>query len=153
FVFGMPWFTIAGNHISAGIYLDGLSALMLLLITTISFLVHFYSAGYMAGDASLRRYFAMLGFFTFSMLGLVLSDNLLLLFFFWELVGFSSYMLIGHWTDRPGTGDASKKAFIVNRIGDLGFLAGLLIVWANAGSFDIQYLAQNQFTGSWQTAA
>lgn len=151
--YSIPWFTLAGNQISAGIYLDNVSALMMMLITTISFLVHFYSAGYMAGDAAMRRYFAMLGFFTFSMLGLVLSSNLLLLFFFWELVGFSSYMLIGHWTDRPDTGSASKKAFIMNRISDLGFLAGLLIVWSNAGSFDLQYLAQLPDAAAWQTAA
>jgi NADH-quinone oxidoreductase subunit L len=91
----------------------------------------------MAGDASLRKYFAMLGLFTFSMLAIVLADNLLLLFVGWELVGFSSYMLIGHWKEKPEAARAAKKAFILNRIGDAGFLVGLMILWTNQGSFDI----------------
>lgn len=148
-----PWFSIAGNQIPAGVYIDNFSVLMVMLITIISFLVHLYSSGYMAGDHALRRYFAMLGFFTFSMLGLVLADNLLLIFFFWELVGFSSYLLIGHWTEYPNTGQASKKAFIVNRIGDLGFLVGIFIIWSNTGSFNISYLTTDPEAFSWQTAA
>lgn len=149
----LPWFSIAGRQLYVGIYLNDLSVIMILIVTTVSFLVHLYSSGYMAGDASLRRYFAMLGFFTFSMLGLVAADNLLLIFFFWELVGFSSYMLIGHWTEKPNTGNASKKAFIVNRIGDIGFLIGILIIWSNTGSLNILYLGDGMQTFSWQTAA
>ena len=99
----------------------------------------------MAGDASLRKYFAMLGLFTFSMLAIVLADNLLLLFVGWELVGFSSYMLIGHWKEKPEAARAAKKAFILNRIGDAGFLVGLMILWTNQGSFDISGI---EFDGS-----
>src|SRR4030095_1613485 len=110
------------------------------VVTLISFLVNLYSIGYMAGDRDIRRYFAMLGFFTFSMLGVVVASNLLIIFIFWELVGFSSYMLIGHWKDKPEAADAAKRAFILNRVGDAGFIVGLMILWTNAGTFDIQQL-------------
>lgn len=113
---------------------------MLMVVTGVSLLVHLYSVGYMAGDSSSRRYFAMLGLFTFSMLGIVLSDNLLLVFVFWELVGFSSFMLIGHWQQKPEAAAASKKAFLFNRVGDAGFLVGLMIIWANAGTLSITSL-------------
>ena len=133
-----------GDHtFSAGVFVNILSATMLLVVTFISFLVHVYSIGYMAGDASLRKYFAMLGLFTFSMLAIVLADNLLLLFVGWELVGFSSYMLIGHWKEKPEAARAAKKAFILNRIGDAGFLVGLMILWTNHGSFDISGIELN----------
>ena len=107
----------------------------------------------MAGDPDIRRYFAMLGFFTFSMLGIVVADNLLLIFVFWELVGFSSYMLIGHWSEKPEAADAAKRAFIINRVGDVGFLIGLMILWANAGSFNLLELTSLAEVNSWQTAA
>lgn len=126
---------------------------MLLIVTFISALVHIYSVGYMAGDVSIRKYFAMLGFFTFSMLCIVLADNLLLLFVGWELVGFSSYMLIGHWKEKPQAARAAKNAFILNRIGDAGFLIGIMIVWTHHGSFSILELASFDQTFSWQTAA
>lgn len=126
---------------------------MLPLISVISFLVHFYSVGYMAGEAGIRRYFSMLGFFTFSMLALVLSDNLLAIFFYWELVGFSSYLLIGHWLQKPAAAKAAQKAFLFNRIGDAGFLVGLMIVWANTQSFNLSELLHLPEVYSWQTAA
>ena len=126
---------------------------MLLVVSFISFLVHVYSIGYMAGDAGIRRYFSMLGLFTFSMLGIVIADNLLLLFIFWELVGFSSYMLIGHWKERPEAARAAKKAFILNRVGDAGFLVGLMILWTYHGSFNILDLNLVHPEGAWQTAA
>jgi NADH-quinone oxidoreductase subunit L len=107
----------------------------------------------MAGDRSIRKYFAMLGFFTFSMQGIVLADNLLALFFFWELVGFSSYMLIGHWGHKPLAAYAAKKAFIMNRIGDAGFLVGIMIVWANANTLDLSLLFNSTDPASWKTAA
>lgn len=132
-----PWFSVAGTIVSAGILLNNLSALMLAVVSVISFLVHIYSVGYMAGDDGEKRYFGMLGLFTFSMLGIVLADNLLLVFVFWELVGFSSYMLIGHWKEKPEAVAASKKAFILNRIGDAGFLVGLMILWSTGSGFGL----------------
>ncbi|MFO7257554.1 MAG: NADH-quinone oxidoreductase subunit L [Bacteroidota bacterium] len=150
--FSTAWFTLGGNEIAAGILVDKYAAVMVLVVTIVSFLVHLYSAGYMAGDASIRRYFVMLGFFTFTMLGIVLSDNLLILFMCWELVGFSSYMLIGHWMELPEAAQASRKAYMMNRIGDLGFIAGLMIVYRKAGTFDISILASHSLQG-WETTA
>lgn len=152
YVFNHPWFKMGNHVIPAGIHIDSLSVLMVLVVAVISFLVHVYSIGYMAGDAAIRRYFVMLGFFTFSMQGLVLSGNLLMIFMCWELVGFSSYMLIGHWTHDPLAGMASKKAFIINRIGDVGFLVGLMIIWSYAGTFQVSLLEGKEMF-SWQTAA
>ena len=151
--FVTPWFVIGEHTFSAGVFVNILSATMLLVVTFISFLVHVYSIGYMAGDTSLRKYFAMLGLFTFSMLTIVLADNLLILFVGWELVGFSSYMLIGHWKEKPEAARAAKKAFILNRIGDAGFLVGLMILWTNHGSFDISGVSSIEHFSSWQTAA
>jgi len=147
------WFSIASHQFSVGVYLDNLSAMMVLVVTLISFLVHVYSIGYMASDDQQGRYFAMLGFFTFSMLGIVLADNLLLIFIFWELVGFCSYALIGHWFEKEAAAAAAKKAFLFNRIGDLGFLVGLLLLWANTSTFDIDQLRNLKEVFSWQTAA
>jgi NADH-quinone oxidoreductase subunit L len=143
------WF----NKFSANMLVSNQSMLMLFVVAAVSFLVHLYSAGYMAGDRDLKRYFAMLGFFTFTMQGIVLADSLLILFLFWELVGFSSYMLIGHYIERSEAARASKKAFIMNRIGDAGFLIGLMIVWPNAGTFDLSEILANGISGSWQTTA
>jgi NADH-quinone oxidoreductase subunit L len=107
----------------------------------------------LAGDPAFRQYFAMLGFFTFSMLGVVVADNLLFVFIFWELVGFSSYMLIGHWKEKPEAADAAKRAFLFNRVGDIGFLIGLMILWTHAGSFNITDLASFSGENTWMTAA
>jgi NADH-quinone oxidoreductase subunit L len=147
------WFNITDNTFTIGVLLNNLSATMLVVVTFISFLVHSYSVGYMAGDAGIRRYFAMLGLFTFSMLGIVLADNLLMVFIFWELVGFSSYMLIGHWKEKPEAAGAAKKAFILNRIGDAGFLIGLMILWTHQSSFSIAEISSITSVASWQTAA
>lgn len=149
----LEWFQVAHYTFSANMELNQLSLLMLLLVTVISFLVHIYSVGYMAGDGGIRRYFAMLGFFTFAMLGIVLSDSLLLLFVFWELVGFSSYMLIGHWLTKPVAAQAAKKAFILNRIGDAGLLIGLMLVWANTQTLNLNELLHLPGINTWQTAA
>ena len=121
--------------------LDTRAALMMVVVSSISFLVHLYSAGYMAGDSSIQRYFAMLGFFTFSMMGIVMANNLLMLFFFWELVGFSSYQLIGFWNERTSAVAAATKAFIFNRIGDAGFLVGIMILWTYGGSLTIEEMS------------
>jgi NADH-quinone oxidoreductase subunit L len=112
-----------------------LTAIMLVVVTLISFLVHLFSSEYMKGDVRYARYFAYLGVFTFSMLGIVIGNNLFALYIFWELVGFSSYSLISHWYEKPGPQAASKKAFIVNRVGDVGMWTGLMIIFANFHTF------------------
>lgn len=147
------WFDIGQYSLSADISLSNTTLLMLTVVSSVSFLVHVYSIGYMADDAGVKKYFAMLGFFTFSMQGIVLSDNLLVLFIFWELVGFSSYMLIGHWMQRPAAARAAKKAFLMNRIGDAGFLIGLMIIWTQTDSFSLTEILQEGSQGTWQAAA
>lgn len=136
------WFSVGGHNFSAGIFLNREAGLLLFLVSSISFLVHVYSTGYMAADSSIRKYFSVLGFFTFAMLVLAVADNLLLIFFAWELVGFASYLLIGHWSEKPSAAAAARKAFFLNRIGDAGFLIGLMMIYANTGSFDINTLSQ-----------
>jgi NADH-quinone oxidoreductase subunit L len=116
--------------------LDRLSAMMALIVCVVSLLIFVYSVGYMHGDPGINRFFAKLSFFVFSMLGIVFSGNLVMMFIFWELVGVSSYLLIGYWYQRPAAAEAGKKAFIVNRIGDFGFLLGILLVWSVTNSVD-----------------
>jgi NADH-quinone oxidoreductase subunit L len=114
-----------------GIMIDNLTAVMLVVVTLISFLVHLFSLKYMEDDVRYSRYFAYLGVFSFSMLGIVIANNFLSMYIFWELVGLSSYLLIGHWYEKKSASDASKKAFITNRIGDFGFFVGIFVLWAN----------------------
>lgn len=152
-VIEVNWFVVGNYPFTADLAISDRSMLMLLVVAFISLLVHFYSVAYMAGDEDWKRYFAMLGFFTFSMQGIVLSDNLLFLFIFWELVGFSSYMLIGHWTKKPEAGAAATKAFVMNRIGDAGFLVGLMILWAGHETFSLTEILLSPTTSAWQTAA
>lgn len=121
-----------------GISVDNLSAIMLAVVTLISSVVHWFSIGYMHDDVRYSRYFAFLGFFSFSMLTIVLSDNLFLLYVGWELVGISSYLLIGHWYEKKSASNAAIKAFVVNRIGDFGFLIGILILWTTFRTFGLQ---------------
>ena len=123
-----------------GLRIDNISVVMLVVVTMVSGLVHIFSTGYMADDPRKSRFFGYLGLFSFSMLWLVLSDNLLGIFIGWELVGLSSYLLIGFWFEREGPPDAAKKAFIVNRVGDLGFLAALMILMAQFGTFNLAEL-------------
>ena len=120
--------------VNAGARLDGLSAVMLVVVTGISLLVQVYSLGYMKGDGGFARYYAYMSLFTAAMLGLILADNLLMLFVFWELVGAASYFLIGFWFHKPTAVAAAKKAFIVTRFGDLGLLAALILIWDRAGN-------------------
>lgn len=122
------WFRIGSFPVHLSFTLDAAARVMLVVVSLVSFLIHVYSIGYMTGDPGLRRYFAMLGFFTFSMLGIVVASHLILLFMFWELVGFSSYMLIGHWLEKPAAAKAAQKAFLFNRIGDAILLAGILLM-------------------------
>ena len=130
------WLTSGLLDIHIGITIDRLTSVMLLLVTIVSGLVHIYTIGYMQGEPGYARFFSYIALFTFSMLMLVLADNFLQLFIFWEAVGLCSYLLIGHWYERPSACAAATKAFIVNRVGDFGFLLGLLLVWTTFGSLD-----------------
>lgn len=127
-------------HIDMGILLDPISVMMLVVITTISLMVFIYSQGYMKNENGYDRYFAFLSLFSFSMLGLVVATNLFQMYMFWELVGISSYLLIGFYYDKPSAVAASKKAFIVTRFADLGFLIGILMVSYYTGTFDFDIL-------------
>jgi len=120
--------------IPIGVTIDPLSQLMLVVVNTIAPIVFVYSLGYMAREKGYWRYFAGLSLFLFSMLGIVLADNFVMMFIFWELVGVSSYILIGHYFDRDSAAKASKQAFLVNRIGDFGFMLGILMLWAVTGT-------------------
>lgn len=126
--------------IHIGILLDPLSVMMLVVITTVSLMVHIYSLGYMKGEKGFARYYAFLSLFTFSMLGLVLATNIFQMYIFWELVGVSSYLLIGFYYERPSAVAAAKKAFIVTRFADLGFLLGILLLSFYTNTFDFKAL-------------
>src|SRR3984893_12417669 len=117
-----------------GFVLDDLSRMMLVLVSGIGTLIHIYSLGYMRDDEGKSRYFAALSLFMFAMLGIVLANNFVMLFIFWELVAFTSYVLIGHWFERDAAADAAKKAFLTTRIGDFGFMIGILMSWMATGS-------------------
>jgi len=126
-----------GVTIQLGIIMDALTVVMVVTVSLVSLMVQIYSLGYMAHDeAGYHRYYAWMSLFTMSMLGLVLASNLLFMFVFWEMVGLCSYLLIGFWFHKKSAADAAKKAFIVTRIGDFGFLAGILILFLNTGTFD-----------------
>lgn len=128
-IFDFTWLEFTENLvIKLGFLLDPISAMMLVVITTISFMVHLYSLGYMHGEKGFQRYYAFLSLFSFSMLGLVVATNIFQMYIFWELVGASSYLLIGFYYTKPSAVSASKKAFIVTRFADLGFLIGILIL-------------------------
>ncbi len=146
--------------IDLGIKIDNLTVIMLFVVNLISMLVHIYSIAYMKGDKRYTRYFAYLGIFTFSMLGIVLTDNLLMMYIFWELVGLSSYLLIGFWYEKKSAADAGKKAFLTNRVGDLGMFIGILILFTNYKSFSFDYIYSQMAIGiipfgseAWLTAA
>ena len=135
--------------IPLGLTLDPLSRSMLFMVTGVGALIHIYSLGYMGSDEGKSRYFAGLSLFMFSMIGIVLANNFIMMFIFWELVGISSWLLIGHWFERPAAADAAKKAFITNRVGDFGFILGILMVWAATGSLVFADIAAGmaKFTG------
>lgn len=139
--FNVLWLSFTANlQIHVGILLDPLSVMMLVVITTVSLMVHVYSLGYMKGEDGFQRYYSFLSLFTFSMLGLVLSTNIFQMYIFWELVGVSSYLLIGFYFERPAAVSASKKAFIVTRFADFGFLIGILILSYTTNTFDFSVL-------------
>ncbi len=130
-------FTAGELVVNLGVRIDGLTSVMLVVVTGVSLLVQVYSTGYIDGDHGYRRYFAFMALFTTSMLGLILADNLLMLFAFWELVGLTSYLLIGFWFHRPAAAAAAKKAFLVTRLGDLGMLAAMILIFSRTGTLDI----------------
>ncbi len=121
--------------IALGMMIDNIAAIMIFVVTLISMLVHIFSIEYMRGDKRYNRYFAYLGIFTFSMTGIVFTHNILMMYIFWELVGLSSYLLIGFWFEKKSASDAGKKAFIVNRIGDIGMFSGILIIFMTYHTF------------------
>ncbi len=128
------WIHIAGLNIQFGFLIDPMAILMLLVVTGVGSCIFFYSVGYMRGDSGFPRYFASLSLFAFSMIGVVLANNFLMLFVFWELVAVSSYLLIGFWFEKPSAADAGNKAFIVNRVADFGFILGIIYVWTLSGA-------------------
>ena len=131
----ITWIDVAGAlKVPIALTLDALSRTMVLLVSGVGALIHIYSLGYMRDDHGKSRYFAALSLFMFAMLGIVLASNFVMLFIFWELVGFTSYVLIGHWFYRDAAADAANKAFITTRIGDFGFMIGILMIWTSTGS-------------------
>ena len=131
------WFTIGTHTFTIGVLLNNLTVLMQLIVCVIALPVHIYSRTYMKGDPGIHRYWMYLSLFCFSMLGLTISNNLLMMYIFWELVGFASYLLIGFWFTKESAVQANKKAFIINRIGDLGFLLGIASVYSIYGSLNL----------------
>ena len=141
------WLRFGDFSISLGIKYDDLAALMLFIVGFVGFLIHLFSLGYMHDDKARARFFGGLSIFMFSMIGIVLADNLFMIFIFWELVGFSSWLLINHYHEKQSAADASKKAFIVNRVGDFGFLLGIIMCyWAN-GTVNFTELGQHAAAG------
>ena len=154
----VPWLSAGDLQVSFGLRMDSLSLLMTLVVTGVASAIHIYSWGYMKGDPGFARFFGSLSLFTFSMLGIVLANNFVELFIFWELVGVSSYLLIGFWFEKPSAADAGKKAFLTNRLGDFGFLLGILVVWSSLGSVNFALLqdklaANPDALGCWGMAA
>ncbi len=132
--------------ITLGLRIDGLSAIMLVVVTSVSLLVQIYSQGYMEGDGGYSRYFAYMSLFTAAMLGLVIVNSIIFIYVFWELVGLGSYLLIGFWFNKQTASDAAKKAFLTTRLGDIGFLLAILLIWTKTNTFNIpmlQTMAQN----------
>lgn len=130
----LPWLSVGSLTLEVGVLIDNLSAVMMIVVCLISLLVQIYSLGYMKGESGYGRYFAFMSLFSGSMLGLVISNNIALTYIFWELVGICSYLLIGFWYRRPAAAAAAKKAFVVTRFGDLGFLAGILLLYTHTPS-------------------
>jgi NADH-quinone oxidoreductase subunit L len=135
-------------QVPIGLAVDRLSKGMLIVVTSVGSLIHIYSLGYMKKDEGKSRYYAGLSIFMFSMLGIVLADNFVMMFIFWELVGVSSYILIGHWFTKSAPPAAANKAFITNRIGDFGFMLGILLLWLGSGSVNFIDIADKVHAGS-----
>ena len=149
---GHRWLDVGGAVIEFALLIDPLTAIMLVVVTGVSLMVQIYSLGYMRGDPSYARYFAYMALFTASMLGLVLSANIILLYAFWELVGVSSYLLIGFWHERPAAAAAAKKAFLITRIGDVGFLIAIMYLFLQGDRFAAAGLNPFHIPDIWQAA-
>src|SRR5262245_26804590 len=143
---GFNWVDLGIFRIEIGYLINDLTKLMLIVVAGVGFLIHVYSIGYMGEDRGRARYFSGLSLFMFSMLGIVLANNFIMMFISWELVGVSSYILIGHWFDRDAPPAAANKAFLVNRIGDFGFMLGILLVWSASGTVTFAELAPRWHT-------
>ena len=131
------WFSTGSFTVSLGYMIDNVTVIMLCVVSLISFLVHLYSSEYMKGDKRYSRYYAFLGIFTFSMNGIVIADSLIMMYVFWELVGLSSFLLIGFWFEKDKPPLAANKAFLTNRVGDIGMFIGMMILFFNIGTFNI----------------
>ena len=132
------WLTMGDTRLEIGFLIDRLTALMMVVVTFVSLMVHIYTIGYMAEDPGYQRFFAYISLFTFSMLMLVMANNFLQLFFGWEAVGLVSYLLIGFWYTRESAVYANLKAFLVNRVGDFGFILGIALILAYFGTLDYE---------------
>lgn len=149
--FSLPWLSIGNTSISIGILATPITRLMAAVVLFVSAMVHIFSIGYMANEKNTDRYFGFLGLFTFAMLGLVYSTNLLITFCFWELVGFCSYRLIAHTQQKPAASQAATKAFLLTKAGDVALLIGLLILWVQNGTLELAYITSS--SGVWSTVA
>ncbi len=154
----VQWFEVPGNlEIRFGVFVDPITAVMLVVVTTVALAVQVYSLGYMKGEPRYGWFYAVLSLFAASMLALVLADNFLLLYFSWELVGICSFLLIGFYSDRRSAAEAAKKAFITTRIGDVGLLTGIIILFRETGTFDVQQIfhlvEMGEVNDTWLTAA
>ena len=154
---GFTWLDMGSFSIELGFLVDNITVIMLLIVALISTCSHIFSLKYMEGDIRYSRYFAYLGLFTFSMNGIVLANNLISMYMFWELVGVSSYLLIGHWFEKDSAADAAKKAFLTNRVGDIGFFIGIMLIYTGIGSFTFSHIfdgvANNMLSGTILTMA
>ncbi|MBM4082354.1 MAG: NADH-quinone oxidoreductase subunit L, partial [Planctomycetes bacterium] len=142
------WLSLGPLEFRMGILVDGLTAVMLFVVTLVSMLVQIYSLGYMHGDPRFSRFYAYLSLFTFAMLGLVVADNFMLLFICWELVGVCSYFLIGFWFEKKSASDAGKKAFITTKIGDIAFFIGILTLFSVFKTFSFEQIAEGVAAGN-----
>src|SRR5579859_4129319 len=133
-IHNFPWFQIGESTLQLGWVLDPLAAIMLVMVSVVGLLVFIYSVGYMAHDENFTRFFCFLSLFAAAMLGLVIANNLLLLFICWEIVGLTSYLLIGFWYHKPSAAAAAKKAFITTRIGDIAFFVGMIWLYSRTGT-------------------
>lgn len=150
--FRADWATVSATSFGVSFRLDALTALMLLLVHVVALLVQIYSIAYLHNDVRLSRYFAYLQLFVGAMLGIVLAGNLLILYAFWELVGLASYLLIGFYTERPAASRAAQKAFLMNRVGDMGFLMGIFLTYYHFHTLEVSMLTGAGFAGNVPTA-
>ena len=139
----LNWMSSGDVQIPVGFLLDPLNLLMLVIVTTICFLVQIYSLGYMRGDPGFSRYYAYMSLFAWAMICLVISPTLIQLYIFWELVGLASYLLIGFWFEKFSASQAGKKAFVMTRLGDVSFLMGILLLWVHLGNLDLLILGND----------